>query len=289
MLSTAAALFATMRWAPAFAADGAAPRLAAIDWAMLETAAALDIMPIAATELIQFRKDAVEPVIPDQVMDLGLRGSPNLELLRLAAPDLILSSPFYTRHRPALERVAPIISLPFYTRGEPPLDKARAAILALGDQLGTKGRSEACLAAADDELDHLNSRLTRFSGRPTYLINIGDARHFRAFGADSMFGNVLDRLGLANAWRQNSRFSFAAPVPLEQLATVPEARIVIISDVPVEARNGLSTSMIWNRLEPVRRNRVVHLANVNPYGGILAALRFARLLAEALEKAPADV
>lgn len=289
MLCTAASLLATTRWAPAFAADGAAPRLAAIDWAMLETAAALDIMPIAATELIQFRKDAVEPAIPDHVMDLGLRGSPNLELLRLATPDLILSSPFYTRHQAALERVAPVFSLPFYTKGEPPLDKARAAVVALGDRLDLTQQAKARLFAADAELNHLHNRLTRFSGRETYLINIGDARHFRAFGADSMFGNVLDRLGLANAWRQNSRFSFAAPVPLEQLAAVPEARIVIISDVPVEARNGLVTSMIWNRLEPVRRNRIVHLANVNPYGGILAALRFARLLTEALEKAAADV
>ncbi|MCY1667191.1 ABC transporter substrate-binding protein [Rhizobium sp. SL86] len=279
----------TARWAPALAAKGAGLRIAAIDWAMLETAVALGIMPVAATELIQFRKNAVEPAIPDGVMDLGLRGSPNFELLRLAKPDLILSSPFYTRYDPVLERIAPVFSLPFYTRGEPPFDKARAAVLALGDRLGVSERAKARLAATDAELDQFKDRLTALARRPTYLINIGDDRHFRAFGADSMFGNVLDRLGLANAWQQNSRFSFAAPVPLEQLAAVPEARIVIISDVPVEARNGLSSSMIWNRLEPVRQNRVLQLANVNPYGGIIAAMRFARLLAEALEKAPSDV
>ena len=49
------------------------PRLAAIDWAMLETAVALGVMPVAATELIQFRVDAVEPEIPATVADLGLR------------------------------------------------------------------------------------------------------------------------------------------------------------------------------------------------------------------------
>lgn len=106
------------------------PRLAAIDWAMLETAVALGVMPVAATELIQFRKDAVEPEIPQTVIDLGLRGTPNFELLHVLKPELILVSPFYTRHQAAFERIAPIISLPFYIRGEPPFEKSR-----LGDRM----------------------------------------------------------------------------------------------------------------------------------------------------------
>lgn len=76
------------------------PRIAAIDWAMLETSVALGVMPVAATELIQFRAGAVEPDIPESVADLGLRGAPNFELLQLTRPDLILISPF-TRATPA--------------------------------------------------------------------------------------------------------------------------------------------------------------------------------------------
>jgi competence protein ComGF len=34
-------------------------RIAAVDWAMFETLLALDITPVAATELVQFRKIAV--------------------------------------------------------------------------------------------------------------------------------------------------------------------------------------------------------------------------------------
>ncbi len=54
---------ATVLTARSAAASGL-PRLAAIDWAMLETSIALGVMPVAATELIQFRKDAIEPEIP---------------------------------------------------------------------------------------------------------------------------------------------------------------------------------------------------------------------------------
>lgn len=267
----------------AAAVAAAVPRVAAIDWAMLETAMALGVTPVAATELLQFRDDAVEPVIPGTVTDLGLRGAPNLELLYLQRPELILSSPFYASSQAALQAIAPVLSLPFYLPGEPPFEKALAAVEHLSRHLGLEARARAVLAEADTLIEGYRKRLARFADRPFHLINIGDARHFRAFGADSMFGDVLKRLGLENAWTDQSRFSFAAPMPLEMLAERPQARIVIVSEVPVEARSGFEGSMIWNMLQPVREGRVIRLANINPYGGITAGLRFARLLTEALE------
>lgn len=257
-------------------------RLAAIDWAMLETAIALGVMPVAATELIQFRKDAIEPGIPDDVIDLGLRGAPNFELLSVVRPDLILLSPFYTRHQPALQRIAPTISLPFYVKGEPPFEKACAAVSALGGRLDREKDASSFLADIEARLARYRAGLARFAMRPIYLVNVGDARHVRVFGSDSMFGDVLSRLGLRNAWPDRSRYTFAAPVPIEQLAAQEDARIVIISEIPVEARGGLRRSMIWNSLAPVKQARLSSLANINPYGGVLAGLRFARLLHEAL-------
>lgn len=258
------------------------PRLAAIDWAMLETAISLGVMPVAATELIQFRKDAIEPEIPQTVIDLGLRGTPNFELLQLLKPDLILLSPFYTRHQAALERIAPIISLPFYIRGEPPFEKAVSAIQRLSERLHRQDEASKVLAGIEAQLKEYRESLAQFAGRPFYLVNVGDARHVRVFGSDSMFGNVLSRMGLQNAWTDRSRYTFAAPVPIEQLAAREDARIVIVSEIPVEARSGLKTSMIWNSLVPVKEHRILMLDNINPYGGVIAGMRFARLLSEAL-------
>jgi len=268
---------------PSGARAAAVPqRIAAIDWAMLETLVALGVEPLAAAELQLFRVDAVEPALPSTVVDLGLRGSPNFELLTLLRPDLILISPYYTRHQAILETIAPTLSLTFYLRGEPPFAKAQAAVTELGRRLDLAPRAAAVLAAADQALARGRDGLSGFAGRPTYVINIGDARHFRAFGRDSMFGDVLERLGLPNAWTRPTRFSFAAPVPIEALAETPEARIVIVSDIPVEARTSLAGSVLWNALPAVRQNRVLRIGNVNPFGGVTAGLRFARLLADGL-------
>lgn len=263
-------------------------RIAAIDWAMLETLIALGMMPIAATELVQFRKDAVEPAIDAAVADIGLRGTPNFELLRLLKPELILTSPFYARHETTLRSIAPVLSFRFYVPGEPPYQKALDAVSALAGELGLEDKGAQVLAQQARLTEEASSSLKPFASRPTYLVNVGDARHVRVFGADSMFGDVLARLGMENAWNGRSRYTFAAPVPIENLAAEPDARIVIISEVPVEARQALKNSIIWRSLDPVRAGRVLMLDNINPYGGITAASRFMQLLNTAMLASPGE-
>lgn len=264
----------------------AAPRLAAIDWAMLETAVAIGHMPVAACELVRFRADAVEPEIPRQVVDLGLRGAPNFELLQLTRPDLILTSPYYTRYQDRLAGVAPVLNLPFYVPGEPPLPKAFAALHALAEAIDDPQAGVRAEARAEAELDRSAAALGRFADRPFCLVNIGDARHLRAFGQDSLFGSTLARLGLRNAWTEGTQFSFLAPVPVERLATMPEARLVIVGAIPPEARRGLSRSVLWKALPQVAGGRVYLLPEVNAFGGIPSVLRFARLLSRTLAAGP---
>jgi len=288
-LLTAAGLMVAalpLRGIAAAAAAAPAQRLAAIDWAMLETAIAIGHMPVAASELLRFRADAVTPAVPRDVTDLGLRGSPNFELLQLSRPDLILTSPFYTRYEDKLRRIAPVLSLTFYRPGDPPLPRALAALDDLARAIGDPGAGWRARTRAEAALDGVATGLAAFRDRPVALIEIGDARHVRAFGPDSLFGSTLTRLGLENAWSGKTRFSFLAPVPMERLAAMPEARLVIVGNVPVEARRDLSRSVLWQALPPVRENRLYRLERVNAFGGAPAALRFAELLAAAFQTGP---
>lgn len=261
----------------------AGPRLAAIDWAMLETATALGHMPVAAAELIRFRADVGVPAIPDTVTDLGLRGAPNFELLQLVRPTLILSSPYYTRYQARMEVIAPVLSLPFYQPGAAPLPKAMDALDALARQIGDPAAGGRARARANAHLDRLAARVARHADRPLALVDIGDARHLRAFGFDSLFGSTLTRIGLRNAWSEATAFSFLAPVPLERLADMPDARLVIAGPIPPQAQGALSRSRLWQALPQVAQGRVHHLPRMNAFGGVPAALRFGDLLARALE------
>ena len=271
------------------ASQASAPRLAAIDWAMLETAAAIGHMPVAVTELIRYRADGGSVDLPEGTIDLGLRGAPNYELLQLARPDMILSSPIYSHYEDRLASIAPVVSLPFYTPDEPPLPKVLAALTALGRAIGdsaagqtARAKAEAALAARADALHPLVTR-------PLCLVEIGDARHLRAFGFDSLYGSTLDRLGLPIAWAGQTEFSFLAPVPLERLADFPEATLVVIGPVAPAIRRALARSVLWRALPPVREGRVFQLPQLAPYGGAPSALRFAGALQDALTSGPVPV
>lgn len=252
-------------------------RLAIIDWAALETALALGLTPVAAAELIQYRKTVIEPEVPDATADLGLRGAPSFERLLALAPDLIVSSNFYESFRPAFERVAPVLSLPVHMTGAPPLAEAERACRRLGAETGRADTAERMVADAGAMLSGLAAALPAVvRTRPVVLANLGDARHFRAFGDDSLFGNVLDRLGVANAWAGETRYSATAPIAIEALARMPEAVLALIEPTPPDARRALAASALWQALPMVRRGHVIAIGSVNHFGALPAALRFAR-------------
>ena len=271
----AASAFAAL--APCLA-RAAEKTVAAIDWGHLETCLALGVTPAAATELRQFREIAVEPAPPPAVADLGLRGSPNIELLRMIAPDTILISDFYEYQRPLLERIAPVVNLPVYQSGKPPYALAEQSAAAIGKLFGRDAQAQAYIAAARTEMEAIGRRLGQLARRPVFVISLGDSRHFRAFGADSMFGDVIARLGLQNAWTDPTSYSAAAPVGLEALARLPEASIAVIGPTPPEVSRTLAGNALWNALPAVVEGRARELAPINHFGALPSALRFAREL-----------
>lgn len=265
---------------PVFAAG--ARRVAAVDWAMAETALALGHPPVALAELIAFRRAAVvQP--PEATIDLGLRGAPNLEALTQVAPDLILSSSYYSFAEPRLARIAPVFSRALYVAGEPAFPKVMALIGELAAQLDDAAAGARVQEGARAEFAALAARAAPFAAQACVLFELGDPRHIRVFGTDSLFSGALEAIGLRNAWAGRSRFAFAAPIPLERLAGFPDARLVVIGDIPPQAARGLRTAALWNSLPPVRAGRVHRLPELRPFAGLPSALRFAQELVAALE------
>ncbi|MCC7250271.1 ABC transporter substrate-binding protein [Hyphomicrobium sp.] len=257
-------------------------RVAIIDWAVLETVLALGLTPMAATELIQFRKIVVEPEVPAGVADLGLRGAPNYELLRILGPDIILISNFYEPKRRQFERIAAVHSLPVYQPSEPPYRLAVDAVSTLGELLGRHDAAQHYLAETEAELERLRQGLSSNAVRRAFVIMMGDTRHLQAFGHDSMFGEVMQRLGIANAWTHDTRYSAAAPVGVEALAQAPDAAIVIVSPLPPEFQRTQASNAIWQALPAVQRGQVAVIPSVNHFGGLPSARRFARLFEGAI-------
>lgn len=255
----------------------AAGRLAVIDWALLETTLALGVVPVAAAELRQYARIVSEPIMPQGVIDLGLRGNPNLELLSNLTPDLIVISNFYDYRRAGFERIAEVLSLPVYVAGEPCLPILRHSTLALGQRIGRPEQAERLVTALDAAIADL--RLARRpDGRPAMAINLGDRRHVRLFGGDTLFGGVLSAAGYRNAVA-DTRYSMTAPVGLEALAREGEAELFVIGPLPPGGTEALAGNALWQALPQVAAGRVHLLPALDHFGGLATATRFAKLIA----------
>lgn len=278
-LASAAAALAL----PAAARAQAGLRVATLDWAILETLLALGADVVAATELAEFRKVAVTPAVPETVADLGLRGTPNFEVLRFTRPDLILNSNFYGWANDRIAHIAPVETHSVYVPGELPYALAETMTRAIGTRLGLPGAAYADEVAG--EMRRIRGALAGQVERPVLVINLGDARHFRVFGADSMFGEALTRIGFGNAWDQPTSYSAMAPVGIEALAAYPDAFIALVDPTPEDARAVLETSAFWQALPAVAAGRVLSLGAINPYGALPAARRFATQFEKAMNHA----
>lgn len=280
-LHTALAL-ATLPCAVAAAAEF---RVATLDWAILETLLAIKANVVAATELVQFRQIAVEPPVPAAVVDLGLRGTANFEALRLAAPTLIFNSNFYISAEARLRQIAPVERFSIFVPGEPPFGRAEAMTRSIGDRLGRTDAAAVLCDQVHSALAERRQRINGAGGRPVLLINFGDARHFRVFGADSMFGEAATQLGLNNAWQAPTSYSAMAPIGLEALARFADAWLVVLGPHPADAAAILPHSRFWNLLPNVQAGRVLMLPAINPFGALPSVERFTRLLTDALSSA----
>lgn len=267
---------------PAWAGD----RVVALDWALAETLLGLGVTPLGVAEPAGYRRWTSDPALPSAVIDVGLRIEPNLELLQTLKPDLILISPGFQSgvNRPFLERIAPTMLIAIYTADGKPYDRARRETMTLAARLGREAEGQALLARTEATIAAARERLAACAAtvRPLYLVAFVDARHVRVFGQGGMYQEILDRLGLRNAWVGASTAWGFVTVGIEELAGRTDAQLLYFEPLAKDTGRTLAESPLWANLDFVRQDRVHTLPSVWAFGGLPSAARFATLLADRL-------
>lgn len=269
---------------PQAAASPAVPRIAALGWACAQTVLALGVVPLVIPEIERYGRLVVEPEIPSSVREIGLRTEPNLELLQDLAPDLIIIDPSLTAATPRLKMVAPVEVFTIFKPGGRPLETARRSTETLARRLGIEAQCAAYLARFDAAMAAAAERLRGDGGTPLYLVSEIARNRALVFGPNSLYQDVLDRFGLKNAWTGHSGPWGHTSVGLEVLAAVPDARLILMTSRVADIQALLEASPVLRTLPFLRSGRLTVLGNQFFYGGIPAAERFARLLAERLPR-----
>ena len=274
---------------PIPARAGSASRVASLDDAITETLIALGRPPVAAADTPGWARWVIEPRLPADVVNLGAEQEVNLELLASLRPDLILFTSYLDGDAAALERVAPTRRIDVSAPGSgAPLDRAAAATKEIASLVGVPEQGEVLAAMAEVRFSHDAARLQDRRTRPIVILTLLDGRHLRAYGSTSLWGNVIDRIGLRNGWTKSTNAWGFGLAGIEALADVPDAVLVAVDPVPPDALSTLDRSPLWHALPSVRAGRVLRLPVIAAFGALPAATRFSRLLADALDGASFD-
>lgn len=263
------------------APKGEAHRIAALDWGIAATLVALGIVPIGVPAPAWYARYVVDPSLPSSVVDVGLLFTPNFELLQALAPQLIVATPALQQAAPMLQRIAPVYGNLLFQPSPDVLDIARRGTLALADKIGIRTAGERLIEETHRELSISNAKLSSQRDRAFLLASPLDNRHVSLFGPNSLYGAVLQEIGLTLA-EPNIAGEFNI-VGLERLGAYGNAEMILLESpvVPGMAAR-LTENRLWRTFPFVCKGRLHILPATLGSGGLPAASRFLRLLRLAL-------
>ncbi|ASS59630.1 iron-siderophore ABC transporter substrate-binding protein [Rhizobium leguminosarum] len=272
--------------APLFA-QSIGPRIVSLDYGLASTLLSLGLPPVGISDLADWDRWVVEPPMPKSVVDIGSSFEVNFEILVTLKPDIVLTTPYLDELLPKLQSVAKVVRLEVFTPGIGSiLPAAIAATRKLAGELGRENEAEQFLARADAFFERCRSRLAGKNLPPVALVNFMDARHVRIYSSPGLFHNVLERIGVRNAWTRESNYWGFETIGIEDLSKItdPDARLIAFDPVPPDVLPKLAQSPLWNRLAFARPGHLSILPPALMFGMVNEAMRFAGLLTDLLEK-----
>lgn len=255
--------------------------VASTELILTETLLALGIAPVAVGNRPLYERLVGHPALPASANDLGPLNEPNLELLQYLHPGLILAAEWQQATQAQLERIAPVAWLPTFSFDGKPLDNARSLALRIGELAGMPAVALARIVALDARLAALAEVLRSSTRQAVYIVRfMEDRRHLLVFGKGSLVDDVLQALGLENAWASPTNIWGSSYAGVESLTGRPNAVVLHFSgeeDLMAQPQGPL-----WQVLSNRAGKRMRPIPSIFPAGGIASALRLAEAIVSAL-------
>ncbi|MEM7257831.1 MAG: ABC transporter substrate-binding protein, partial [Pseudomonadota bacterium] len=84
-------------------------RAVALSWSLIEQLIEISVPPVGVADVQGYTDWVAHPALPKNVVDVGTRSEPNVEVIAELVPDVILISDDQLDFADVLERVAPVI------------------------------------------------------------------------------------------------------------------------------------------------------------------------------------
>ncbi|WP_420548047.1 ABC transporter substrate-binding protein [Curvivirga sp.] len=261
------------------------PRIISLDYGVSTTLIALGSYPVGIASADHWDRWVKEPVLPDTIADIGHDLVVNKEVIAALKPDLIFLTPYTMAHQATLEKLADTEIISVYQEGTQPMDRSFIETQRIAEVIGVPEKGAAYIEKVKTKLDLAKQLVSKLSLPPITMVNFMDARHVRVFGANSLYQNVMDYIGLENGWKGETNYWGFRTIGLEDLAISSQGDMDLIVFEPVveDIRPTLANSPLWKDLPVVKQNRMTILPAVLMFGMLPSVERFIDIVLGHLE------
>jgi iron complex transport system substrate-binding protein len=274
--------------------DAPARRVVALEWTYVENLLALGVQPIGVADIAGYNDWVSVPVALDPAArDVGTRQEPNLEQIAALKPDLIIAPSFRVDANYAeLNAIAPTVAFDPYPADEAltQYDEMLRTFRAIAQIVGREAEGEAILAQMESTFVAQAERVASAgaAGEPFVLAQAfsggSGAAEVRLFTENALATQVVERLGLVNAWEDAAfqQYGFST-VSVEALPALGEARFFYVVQDEDDVFAAAAVRPLWERLPFVQAGKAHALGGDTwLFGGPLSAELLATLVADTM-------
>ncbi|WFA10079.1 iron-siderophore ABC transporter substrate-binding protein [Tissierella sp. Yu-01] len=273
--------------------DKPAERVVALEWIYGEDMLALGVQPVGMTDIEGYTTwmNSGDIKLDENVADLGVRGSANLEDIAALKPDLIVTADYYEYDYELLSAIAPTIVLtPYPGEGHPTgeYDHMISSIELMGKVLGLddkaaevidnleKAYAEANEILKDTDVDFDYIELIDFSTADTVSMYL--------YTDSSIHTTILEKIGFNNIYKPEKFELYGQTnINVENLVGLDKNTLFVVADegADIFSKNLISENVL-NGLDFYTNDKMYYLgANASPFGP-LSTLTFVDTVVESV-------
>lgn len=264
--------------------EGVPQRIVALEWTYAEDLLALGIQPAGVADVAGYETWVnVEPALADSVVDVGTRQEPSLEAIAALEPDMIIGVQF--RHEPIyadLSAIAPTLLFNPYPGEDGPdqYQEMRETFLTIAEAVQREDEAVQVLTEMEQTFTDAAALLDEsgLENRQFALVQGFSSEgvpQVRLFTDNSMAVQILEQVGLENAWDGGFEVYGFSTVGIEGLANVQSANLLYVVQDDDNIFANQADNPVWNSLEFVQEERTYSLGGDTwLFGGPLSAELF---------------
>ncbi|WP_392564006.1 ABC transporter substrate-binding protein [Orbus wheelerorum] len=255
------------------------------DWSIAETLLMLNAPVVGIGDVVQYNNWVVMPNIPNNVIDLGLRAQPNMEALINANANTLINSSWFQKILPPelINDRYTLYAIDFYNNDGLSWQNTIEQTLKLGEITKREAQANALIANVEASIDKNGLRISEFKDRPIAMVQFIDSRHLRIYGNNSLYGVVLNKLHLHNAWQKPTNGWGFMQISLLDLANLPpNTLLIVIAPYPTNIAEKLNHNQIWLQLPFINHQNYRVIPAVWAFGALPSMQRFSDLLTDSL-------